>query len=197
MLQRLHLDKCLFEQQNTNKLYETKHNYMHGLWAGYGQKDTKRPKNPAATSEEPGAKPGTRQAPAPAPTNGGPAPKPPWGPTPHPPLPPPHGRSARATPGLVGGRGPCWWWPLPAAAAGPRKPCLHFLPGLRLRSRPGVRSPRAAASLPSRKPRAALTLAERLGADALRPPSSSGHPTLTRAVSRSSRSAWRRPRSVP
>ena len=59
VLQCLHLDTPLLEQQNTKKLYGTKNNCVH---APVGQildpKDTKRPKNPTATFEEPRANTG-------------------------------------------------------------------------------------------------------------------------------------------
>ena len=59
VLQCLHLDTPLLKQQNTKRLYGTKTNCVH---AQLGQildpKDSKRPKTPTATFEEPGAKTG-------------------------------------------------------------------------------------------------------------------------------------------
>ena len=57
LLQRLHLDTPLLKQQNTKKLYETKTNCMQvQLGQILDPKDQKRPKNPATTFEECGAK---------------------------------------------------------------------------------------------------------------------------------------------
>ena len=57
VLQCLHLDTPLLQQQNTQKLYDTKSNRMHAL---LGQildpEHTTRSKNTTATFEEPGAK---------------------------------------------------------------------------------------------------------------------------------------------
>ena len=56
VLQNLHLDKPLLEQQNTKKLYWTKNNNLH---AQLGQildtKETKKPKSQTANFEKPGA----------------------------------------------------------------------------------------------------------------------------------------------
>ena len=56
LLQCLLLDTPLLKQRNTEKLHGTKNNCTH---AQLGQildpKDTKRPKKPTATFEEPGA----------------------------------------------------------------------------------------------------------------------------------------------
>ena len=57
-LQCLHLDTPLFKQQNTKKLYGTKINACMCSWGKFWTKDTKRPKIPNATFEEPGAKAG-------------------------------------------------------------------------------------------------------------------------------------------
>ena len=58
VLQCLHLDTPLLEQ-NTKKLNGTKNNGMHiQLGQTLDPKDTRRPKNPTATFEEPGAKAG-------------------------------------------------------------------------------------------------------------------------------------------
>ena len=57
-LQCLYLDTALLEQ-NIKKLYGTKYNAMHiQLGQTLDPKDTRRPKNPTATFEEPGAKAG-------------------------------------------------------------------------------------------------------------------------------------------
>jgi len=57
-LQCLYLDTPLLEQ-NIKKLYGTKNNGMHiQLGQTLDPKDTRRPKNPTATFEEPGAKAG-------------------------------------------------------------------------------------------------------------------------------------------
>ena len=59
LLQCLHLDTPLLEQQNTQKLYGTKNNCVHvQLGRILDPKDIKRPKNLTATFEEPGAKTG-------------------------------------------------------------------------------------------------------------------------------------------
>lgn len=48
------------EQQNTEKLYGTKNNFMHGQWDKFRTKDAKKQptENATATSQEPGAKAG-------------------------------------------------------------------------------------------------------------------------------------------
>ena len=56
MLQSLHLDTPLLEQQNTKKLYGTTNNCMHAQWGQIlAPKETKKKKNPAAL-KEPGGK---------------------------------------------------------------------------------------------------------------------------------------------
>ena len=57
VLQCLQLDTPLLEQQNTNELYRTKNNCVR-VWLGQimDPEDTKRPKHPTATFEEPGEK---------------------------------------------------------------------------------------------------------------------------------------------
>ena len=57
--QCFHLDTTLLQQQNTKKVYGTKNEYVHEqLGQILDPKDTKRPKNPTATFEEPGTKTG-------------------------------------------------------------------------------------------------------------------------------------------
>ena len=60
LLQCLHLDKGLLEQQNTKKLYGTKNNCTHAQLGQIMDKKIQKDKNkkPTATSEEPGAKAG-------------------------------------------------------------------------------------------------------------------------------------------
>ena len=62
VLQCLYLDTPLLQQQNTKKLYGTKNNCVHvHLWQILDPKDTKRPKIPTATFEEPSAKTGYQE----------------------------------------------------------------------------------------------------------------------------------------
>ena len=53
VLQSLHLDKPLLEQQNTKKLYGTKNNCLHAQLGQILDKTFKETKNPTATSEGP------------------------------------------------------------------------------------------------------------------------------------------------
>ena len=73
LLQCLHLDTPLLEQQNTKKLYGTENNSVHAqLGKILEPKDTKRPKTPTATFEGSGTKTGgweQKQGTAPAPAH--------------------------------------------------------------------------------------------------------------------------------
>ena len=61
VLQCLHLDTPLLEQQNTKKLDGTKNNCMHMQLGQILDKRYKDQKNPTATFEEPRAKAGGRE----------------------------------------------------------------------------------------------------------------------------------------
>lgn len=58
LLQCLHSDTALLKLQNTKQLFGVKNNNIRGQGGRFWTKDTKRPKGPTASSEEPGAKAG-------------------------------------------------------------------------------------------------------------------------------------------
>ena len=60
LLQCLHLDKPLLQQQNTKKLQGTKNNFMHGQLGQIMNKKIQKDQNPTATSEVSRAKAGDR-----------------------------------------------------------------------------------------------------------------------------------------
>ena len=126
-LQCLHLDTPLFKQQNTKKLYGTKINACMCSWGKFWTKDTKRPKIPNATFEEPGAKAGYCAHTLHTPQSKG------WANhLSHPSSPTPrqtstlnpHWEQAPPLPWEQTSKGTCCLFLLPSAAEAPIKPCL-------------------------------------------------------------------------